>query len=277
MKPVLLRIPGLNVPVYGFGLMVVIAFYAALSVAVWRSRRVKLDPAVVYDLAVWMLLGGLIGARLFYVVESWGGSVRSLAQVFMIWEGGIVFYGGAVGGFGALFLYGAVRRFPLAATLDAIAPSVALGSGLGRIGCFLNGCCYGDVCNIPALAVRFPKGSPPWLAERARGLIPADAATSLPLHPTQLYLALDGLILFLLLSAFYPLRRRDGEVFVLWMVTYAVTRFLIERLRDDDPALGLGLTISQWISAGLFLVGAATWAYLRTRPASRLADGTGGA
>jgi phosphatidylglycerol:prolipoprotein diacylglycerol transferase len=276
MKQVLFRIPGLNLPVYGFGLMVVIAFYVALIVAVRRCRRARLDPAVIFDLAVWMLLGGLIGARLFYVVESWGGSVRTLAQVFMIWEGGIVFYGGALGGFAALFLFWVVRRFPLAATLDAIAPSVALGSGLGRIGCFLNGCCYGDVCNIRALAVRFPKDSPAWLAERAHGLIPADAPTSLPLHPTQLYLALDGLILFLLLSAFYPLRRRDGEVIALLMVTYPVTRFFIERLRDDDPALGLGLTISQWISMVLVLAGAMTWAYLRTHPARRLADGTGG-
>ena len=173
MKQVLFRIPGLNLPVYGFGLMVVVAFYVALVLAVRRCRREKLDPSVIYDLAVWMLVGGMVGARLFYVVEYWGDRVHTFGQVFKLWEGGIVFYGGAIGGFAALFLYRCVRPFPLVATLDAVAPSVALGSGLGRIGCFLNGCCYGDVCDIPALAVRFPKGSPPWTAERAAGPDPA--------------------------------------------------------------------------------------------------------
>jgi phosphatidylglycerol---prolipoprotein diacylglyceryl transferase len=275
MKQVLFRIPGLNLPVYGFGLMVVLGFYVALVVAVRRCRTEKLDPAVIYDLAVWMLVGGMIGARLFYVVEYWGERVHTFAQVFKLWEGGIVFYGGAIGGFAALFLYRMVRPFPLLATLDALAPSVALGSGLGRLGCFLNGCCFGDVCDIPGLGVRFPIDSPPWNVERLRNMIPPDAVQSLPLHPTQLYAALDGLVLFLLLTAYFPLRRRDGEVFALWMIAYPVTRFLIELLRDDEAALGAGLTISQVVSVGLVLAGMTAWAYLVTRPAGRHADGPG--
>jgi phosphatidylglycerol:prolipoprotein diacylglycerol transferase len=182
-----------------------------------------------------------------------------------------------LGGFAGLFLYRWARPFPLAATLDVLAPSVALGSGIGRIGCFLNGCCFGDVCNIPALAVRFPQGSPPWSAEHARGLIPSTALTSLPIHPTQLYAALDGLVLWALLSAFYPLRRRDGEVIALLMITYPITRFLIERLRDDEPAVLAGLTISQTISLGLFVAGLAAWIFLRLRPGKRYADTTAGA
>jgi phosphatidylglycerol:prolipoprotein diacylglycerol transferase len=272
MKQVLFRIPGLNVPVYGFGLMVVVAFYAALATAVWRSRREKLDPGVIYDLSVWMLVGGMVGARLFYVVEYWGERVHTVADAFRIWEGGIVFYGGAVGGFAALFLYRAFRPFPLLPTLDALAPSVALGAGIGRLGCFLNGCCYGDVCGIPGLAVRFPAGSPPWLAEKARGLIGPDATLSLPLHPTQLYSALDGLILFALLSAYYPLRRRDGEVIALLAVTYPVTRYLIERLRDDESALLSGMTVSQFISVVLLAFGLALWSYLSAKPPGRYAD-----
>lgn len=272
MKPVLFHIPGLNLPVYGFGLMVVVAFYVAVALAYRRSRRVGLDPDVAFDLALWMLLGGLVGARLFYVTESWGDSVRSPADVFKVWEGGVVYYGGVLGGFLSLFVFWAVRRFPLAATLDAVAPSVAIGSGLGRLGCFLNGCCYGDACDIPALAVRFPKGSPAWLAERSAGLIGPDAAASLPVHPTQLYSALDGLILFALVSAYYPLRRRDGEVMALLMVGYAVSRFLLEQLRDDDVAFFAGLTVSQTISVVLFAGGLAYGAYLRTRPPWRYAD-----
>ncbi|MFO0910686.1 MAG: prolipoprotein diacylglyceryl transferase [Isosphaeraceae bacterium] len=272
MKQVLFRIPLLNIPVYGFGLLVVIAFYVALALAISRSRRERLDPSVVFDLAVVMLLGGMVGARLFYVIEYWGERVNTLGQVFKVWEGGIVFYGGAFGGFLALFLYRLIRPFPLLPTLDAVSPGVALGAGIGRIGCFLNGCCHGGVCSIPGLGVRFPRGSPPWLAERARELIPADALWTLPLHPTQLYSALDGLLLFLVLSAFYPLRRRDGEVFALLLLGYAVTRFVSELLRDDEAALASGLTIAQTISVLLFLSGVAFWSKLAEQPPHRYAD-----
>jgi phosphatidylglycerol:prolipoprotein diacylglycerol transferase len=250
----------------------VVAFYAALIVAVRRSRREGLNPDVVYDLAVWMLVGGLVGARLFYVAEYWGERVQSVADVFKVWEGGIVFYGGAIGGFAAFFLYRLVRPFPVLATLDALALAVALGSGIGRLGCFLNGCCYGDVCGIPALAVQFPSGSPPWVAERARELIGPDAPYSLPLHPTQLYSALDGLILYALLTAYYPLRRRDGEVFALLTLTYPVTRFLIEMLRDDESAMFAGMTVSQLLSLVLLAFGLNLWAALSGRPPGRLAD-----
>jgi phosphatidylglycerol:prolipoprotein diacylglycerol transferase len=216
---------------------------------------------------------GVVGARLFYVVEYWGDRIHSLADVLKIWEGGVVFYGGAIGGFAGFFLARWFRAFPVLATLDILAPSVAIGSGIGRVGCLLNGCCFGDPCAIPGLSIRFPKGSPPWNAERSRGLIESDALTSLPLHPTQIYSALDGLWLFRLLQAFYPLRRRDGEVFALLMIAYPVSRFLIERLRDDESALYAGMTISQLVSIGLLSSGLALWAWLRGRPARQVVQG----
>jgi phosphatidylglycerol:prolipoprotein diacylglycerol transferase len=272
MKQLLFRVPGLGIPVYGFGLLVVIGFYVGLFVAVRRSRRERLDPEVVYELTVWMLVGGMVGARLFYVVEYWGEKIHTIAQAFKVWEGGIVFYGGFIGGLGALFLYRAFRPFPLLPTLDAIAPSIALGTALGRVGCFLNGCCYGDLCDISWLAVRFPAGSPPWLAERTQGLIASDATRSLPLHPTQLYSAVDGLLLFALLTAYYPIRRRDGEVMSLLLITYPVTRFLVERLRDDEVALASGFTIAQTISLFVLASGLMFWSWLSARPEKRWAD-----
>jgi phosphatidylglycerol:prolipoprotein diacylglycerol transferase len=270
MRQVLFRIPGTNVPVYGFGLMVAVAFYAGLMAAVRRSRREGLDPEVVYDMAAWLLVGGLVGARLFYVAEYWGETVHTVGQVFRVWEGGIVFYGSVIGAAVGFVLFRAVRAFPVLATLDALAPGVALGVAVGRVGCFLNGCCYGRVCGVPWLAVRFPKGSPPWLAERAQGTIPPDALTSLPLHPTQLYSALDGLVLFALLSAYYPLRRRDGEVVGLLWLAYPVTRFLVENLRDDERALVSGFTVAQVVSLILFALGLVFWSSLMRRPPGRL-------
>lgn len=272
MKQVLFRIPGLGVPVYSFGLMVALAVFAGLMLAVRRSRKEGLDPNVVYDMAGWLVAGGLVGARLFYVVEYWGEKVTTVGGVLRVWEGGIVLYGALIGAVVGLLAFRAVRRFPVLATLDALAPSAALGVAVGRVGCFLNGCCYGKRCVTQWLAVRFPQGSPPWLAEVAQRVIPEDAPASLPLHPTQLYSALDGLVLFALLSAYYPLRRRDGEVAGLLLLTYPVARFVLDVFRDDEQPLFLGLTVAQVASLFVFAFGLLFWSYLSRRPAGRVAD-----
>jgi phosphatidylglycerol:prolipoprotein diacylglycerol transferase len=120
--------------------------------------------------------------------------------------------------------------------------------------------------------VSFPKESPPWDAQVRDKLIDPEAPRSLPVHPTQLYSALDGFILLGLLSAYYPLRRRDGEVMALLMVTYPISRFLIEYLRNDEGVFFAGLTISQTISVGLMICGLLFWARLLTWPAERWAD-----
>jgi phosphatidylglycerol:prolipoprotein diacylglycerol transferase len=267
MMQVLFRVPGLNVPVHGFGVMVALAYALGLLTAVRRARREGLDTLVIQDLGAAGIIGGLAGARLFYVAEYWGETIHSVREALRVWEGGLVFYGGVIGATAAFFLLRLFRRFPVLATLDAVAPSLALGVAVGRLGCFLNGCCYGDFCSSPWLGVRFPKGSPPWLAERAQGLLPPDAPWSLPLHPTQLYSAADGLLLFAVLTLFYPLRRRDGEVVGLLMLTYPVSRFLIERLRNDEtPVLGW-MTVAQVVSLLLLLFGLLFWSRLAGRPA----------
>ena len=268
MQQILFRVPGLGIPVYGFGLMLTIALFASMYLAEWRARREGLGDVQVDVLAIWTLIGGLVGARAFFVVEYWD-QLKSFWEVFEIWNGGIVFYGCIVGGTIGLLLFRRLHPFPLRPMLDVIAPSLAVGIAFGRLGCFLNGCCYGDICQLP-WAVTFPKGSSPWSHHVDLGLISTDAHRSLPVHPTQLYSALDGLILLLLLTAYYPLRRRDGEVMALMMVAYPVTRFLIERLRSDEPGMVFGLTISQAISAVVFVAGLAYWAYLRTLPARTL-------
>jgi len=268
MWQVLFTIPVLGgIKVFGYGTMLFVAFIASINLAAWRARREGLDPEVVYDLSAWVFVGGLIGARLFYVIQYWGDRIHTIGDIFRIWEGGIVLYGSIIGGTTAFFLYRVVRPFPLLPLLDVIAPSLALGIAIGRVGCFLNGCCYGDRCDQLPWGVSFPRLSPPWLEQVAGGLIPRDALWSLPVHPTQLYSAIDGLVLLILLSAYYPLRRRAGEVMALLMVTYPVTRFLVEYLRNDEGIFWFGLTISQNISAILLLVGILFWTWLgRSKP-----------
>ncbi len=128
---------------------------------VLARRRERLDPEVIGDMAFWVFLFGLIGARLFYCFEYWGEDIKSLWDVLQYWKGGIVYYGGIVGGVAAFFFYLGLRPFPLRPYMDALAPSIAVGTLFGRLGCFLNGCCFGDVCQLP-WAVSFPTYSPPW-------------------------------------------------------------------------------------------------------------------
>jgi len=272
VKQVLFTIPifgGLKV--FGYGAMLVLAFVFSTWLAWWRAKRERLDPEVIVDIAFWLFLFGMIGARLFYCVEYWGVEIKSVWDALQYWKGGVVYYGGVLGGTIAFFLYRHFKPFPLRPFLDVMAPSIAVGTLFGRLGCFLNGCCYGDICQYP-WAISFPRYSPPWGQQVNLGLIPQDALQSLPVHPTQLYSALDALVILLLLTAFYPLRRRDGEVMGLLMLTYPVTRFLIEYLRNDEPAFFGGFTISQNISFLLLLAGFAYWAWLSRLPKERYSD-----
>ena len=272
MRQVLFEVPGLGVKVFGYGLMLFFAFLGSMNIAAWRARREKIDPEIVFDMALYVFLGGLIGARGFYVLQYWGNrGINNFWDIFKIWEGGIVLYGSILGGTIAFFLYRRLRWFPLLPMLDVIAPALAFGIAIGRLGCFLNGCCFGDACDLP-WAVRFPSHSPPFDSEVARNLIPPDAQYSLWLHPTQLYSTVDGLILLALLSAYFPIRRRDGEVMGLLMLTYPVTRFLIEQLRNDEGIFAAGMTISQLISVGLLAAGLIFWVALSRRPLGRYAD-----
>jgi phosphatidylglycerol:prolipoprotein diacylglycerol transferase len=279
MMPIFFKIPltipfygPAELPIYGFGIMLVLAFIFSPWLAWWRARREGLDGDVILDMGFWIFVAGLVGARTFYCIEYWGKDIHNLLEAFQYWRGGIVYYGGIVGGVIGFFAYRWFYPFPLRPYLDTVAPSIALGTFFGRLGCFLNGCCYGDQCRLP-WAVSFPRESPAWWHHLHAGLISKGSSASLPIHPTQLYSAFDGLVLLILLSAYYPLRRRDGEVMGLLMIAYPITRFLIEYIRNDEVAFFAGLTISQTISVFLLLCGLVYWAWLSTLPDRRQGPG----
>ncbi len=264
MQRILFTIPALGFSLHGFSLMMMLACFGALGITFWRARREGIDSDSVAGLAVWLISGGFIGARLMFVVQH-PETVHRISDVFKIWQGGIVFYGCIMGGLIGSVIYWMRHPFPFLAMADAVAPALAVGSTLGRVGCFLNGCCFGARSDSP-LAVCFPAGSPPWIRHVESGLLSPSSGFSLAVHPTQLYAALDGLLLLGLLTWFYPRRRRDGEVMALLMVAYPVLRFANESLRADEPAVVAGLTAAQAISVGLLLAGVATWFTLVRRP-----------
>ena len=163
MAPILFRIPltipfygHADIPIYGFGIMLVLAFLSSPALAWWRARREGLDPDVILDMAFWVFVSGLIGARAFYCIQYWGTDIHNIWEALQYWRGGIVFYGGDRRRHGR-FLRLPMRsiRFRSGPYLDAVAPSIALGTFFGRLGCFLNGCCFGDPCDA-ALGGLFP-------------------------------------------------------------------------------------------------------------------------
>ncbi len=270
MHRVLLTIPGLGWELHSFGLLLLLACVAALGLATRLARRGRLDPDTIHEMAIWLFAGGFLGARVLFLVQN-PGTVHHWSDVFRVWQGGIVFYGCILGGLAAVALYWSRRRFPFWATADAVAPALALGIGLGRVGCFLNGCCFGATCDGP-LGVTFPAGSFAWVRHVEAGWIDPSALRSLAVHPKQLYLAAAGFGLLALLAAYHPRRRRDGEVMALLAIGYPITRFLTEFARGDEGGWYGPFTISQYISLALFAGGLILWRSLPRRLAIRDAE-----
>lgn len=266
MRPILFEVPGLGYQVHAFSLLLVLGAAAGVYLTAWRARRAGLDPEVVYELAVWVLGGGFVGARLYYLAQH-PESVRSVLDIFKVWQGGIVFYGCILGGLVGTAIYHRRHPFPFWPMADAVAPALAVGIMLGRLGCFLNGCCFGATCDPHApYAVTFPAETLPWHRHVEAGWIAPDAPRSLAVHPKQLYGAAAGLALLAATTRFYRHRRRDGEVMALLMLGYPATRFLMEFARGDASGWHLGLTVSQWISLGLFGAGLLAWRALPRDP-----------
>ncbi len=172
---------GQGLPIRGYGVMMLVGVLSATALAAWRGRRMGIEPEVIYSLVFWMLVPGIIGARAFYVIEYWpdyaraytapgGGLVTFLGGVLNVAEGGLVVYGAVFGGAAGLLLFVRKRRLPLLAVCDLVAPSLMLGLAIGRIGCLLNGCCFGGETDLP-WAVTFPPNAPVYRAQVERGRI----------------------------------------------------------------------------------------------------------
>ena len=207
------------------------------------------------NLLMSLMLGGVAGSRIAYVVEHWRAEFAAHPlDVLRIDRGGLMFYGGLVLSL-VVFLGWCIakREHPLKLA-DLFCTFVPLGHACGRIGCFFYGCCYGKLSDS-VFAVRFPFRSPAWYEQFHAGLIDANAPASLPVLPTQLFEAAALLVLFAALLALY-LRFRRGTAGA-YFIGYAVIRFFLEYLRGDPRAVVLGLSISQAISLGMLLVGCA--------------------
>jgi phosphatidylglycerol---prolipoprotein diacylglyceryl transferase len=346
-------------PIFGYGMMLFLAFMACTWLASRLCLREGIAPQRAQDLAIWVFVFGILGARITYMILDYHGEdlLELVGKFFKIWEGGLVFYGSLIGGaigYGLAYLR-VLRRYHISSwkMADVIAPCAALGLAIGRVGCLLNGCCYGNVACPDCMAVHFPLSAPPRYqmvesgyqtsagftlkdniggaptvdkvepgsaAERAglkagdrivhvdgqdvasdstlssylgkqwpRGKndlelavlrgepgrpgvthlvsLPAFSPRTIGLHPTQVYETISMVLLLVVMLVYWPFRRRDGMLMVMFMLGYAVHRYLDELLRDD-PRGGLfaGMTISEIGSILLFILGMALLAWIWHRP-----------
>lgn len=246
-----------NFSVHWYGVMMALAFLAGLWTASRRGLRDGFAPEKILDLGPWLIVGTIIGARALYVATYWQESFASqpITEIFMIQHGGLVYYGGLVGASLGGILYSRLKKLPLWRLADALAPSIALGYVFGRIGCLLNGCCYGSVCDLP-WAIHFPEGHETY----PHGV-----------HPTQIYDSLLNLVLYLALAWLYRRKKFDGQIFALYLMCYAVTRSIVETFRGDYDAAHRhsGLTPAHLVSIGIFAAGAILYAIQSRRVSAK--------
>ncbi|MDM8526375.1 prolipoprotein diacylglyceryl transferase [Desulfococcaceae bacterium HSG8] len=218
MYPVLFKIG--KIAVYTYGLFIAIGFLAGISISKKEAERSGQSPEKIMDLCFYILIAAIVGSRLFYVITKPDIFLSNPLEIFKIWNGGLVFYGGFIGAMATVFVYLKKEKMPLWITLDTLAPALAIGHFFGRIGCFFAGCCYGKVCDLPwAITFSNPESLAP---------------TGIPIHPTQLYSSLNNLMIFGFLWFFRTRKSFDGQLCWLYIMIYGLTRSIIELFRGDD-------------------------------------------
>jgi len=263
VRPTLVTLGG--VELHSYGLAIALGFTIGTVVAVKEAGRLGLpDRGAFVDLLFWVLVAGIGGSRLAYVLLHAGdygrlcagaGAARSAGRVLAdcaaplrLWEGGLIFYGGLLGAAAAVaVVVRRQRQWRFGRVADALAPGLALGHAVGRLGCFLAGCCYGKPWDA---GLRFPRGSVAF--DELAATLPAGATETPPLHPTQLYEAAGELIIFFLLLRARRHRRFDGATALVYALLYGVLRFGVELFRGDQGRGMLGpVSIAQVVSVAV--------------------------
>jgi len=284
MHPEVFRLPFIGSPIYAYGLMMVVAFLATQWLSARLGKRLGYDPEIFVNATLIALVAGVIGCRLSHILENLPEYTRhdlsfwqNLYDMVNIRSGGLTFYGGLILAAPIVLGYFIYRKVPARAAMDITAPCIMLGLAIGRIGCFLNGCCYGATCDPAKIpwAVRFPYYSNAYVeqfygttgtAERLRHEVPPQLTRRLEdgsvallspdqiaghpelqalaaneksnyVHPAQLYSTLSSLLIMGVLLCYFTVPHVPGKVFALMLILEGPTRFLLELLRVEPPVL----------------------------------------
>jgi phosphatidylglycerol:prolipoprotein diacylglycerol transferase len=278
MHPILFQLPTPwgQQPIYAYGVLLGLSLLVGWQITLLLGKSAELSASALGDAYLTAAISGLVGARLLYVLMH-GDEFTSAAEWFDLRSGGLVAYGGFLGGFLGVAVYQRIKHLSLLNVGDCAAPAIAIGLFLTRIGCYLYGCDFGT---------RLPEGAPAWLARLGRfphwsedtGLrgspaflhhldaygLSRDALYSLPVHPTQLYEALLGLLLAVLCLWLFQRRSFHGQVLLVLCMSYGTMRFVLEYLRDDpERGQAFGFSTSQLISLCIVPVAAIAYSVLR--------------
>jgi len=220
------------VTIYSYGLMLAIAVVVSTLLLAHDAYRSNINPDIIFDLVFWAVIGGIIGARIFYIILNYPFFIKYPGEIIMVQNGGLAWQGGLILGSIVVMLFIKARKLPLSRMLDVLVPYLALGQSIGRVGCFLNGCCYGRP---------FDGGI----------YFPVHDAT---LHPTQLYLSVGYLIIYIILKQYQKFSETPGLVFTSYLILASSLRFGVEFFRADHDILFLGLSIFQFVCFGILML-----------------------
>ncbi|NKB23333.1 MAG: prolipoprotein diacylglyceryl transferase [Kiritimatiellae bacterium] len=241
MNPICFQIGPITI--YWFSIMAMLGFLFANIHWSVLARKEGYSTEFGSSLALWMILSGIVGARIAFVIANADLYREAPLTIFRIDQGGIIFYGGLIGASLAVILLATFKKEPIWAVGDLAISALPLGHALGRIGCLMNGCCYG---------------------------LPTEHAWGVHLHgairlPTQLYETFFNLVLYGFLCWMVPRRSKNGSIVVIYLLIYPPARFVIEFFRGDDRQQWLGLHTAQHMSLILFCVGLVLWFALPNR------------
>jgi len=241
MYPEICRLGPLTI--YSYGLMLVIAFMVTTWLASAEAKKSGFSPDIIFNLNFTILICGIIGARIFYISYNLDYYSRHPLEMIMLQKGGLAWFGGLIFVMASAVIYLKAKKLSFFKIADLLLPFVSLGQAIGRIGCFLNGCCFGK--------------------ESAHGIY--SSVHGAVLIPTQLYSALLLVCIFFILRFLQKRPHQAGLVFFAYLLLYSAKRFSIEFWRGDSPALLFGLTLFQFISLAIFLAGAAGLIYIKIK------------
>ncbi len=240
MHPILLKFGYITIHTYGF--FVAMGFLAGILLATSEAKRMGIDHEKIIDLCFYIMIAAIAGSRLFYVIINHEIFLSDPLDIFKIWNGGLVFYGGFIVALLTAFIYLKIYKLPVWRTADIVAPSLAIGHFLGRLGCFSAGCCYGKECDFPwAVTFTHPETLAP---------------IGMPIHPTQLYSSISNLIIFFFLWFFRKRTKFAGQLFWMYVLIYGIARSFIEIFRGDfrgNPVFEL-LSVSQTIGISMSVI-----------------------
>lgn len=244
---------------HSYTVMMTLAFLIGTIGPIWLNRRLEKPYPATPAGGIWIFLGGILGAKIWWVIQY--GDASDYRYLQFIVTGGLVFFGGLFGGIVAAIIYLRLLKIPVIFAADIIAPFMALAHGIGRIGCYLNGCCWGALTKFDyPWAVQFPKGSSPFRNQLSNKLVTRDDLYSMPVHPTQLYETAGNFVIFVILMIIYKKHKHTGVVALSYVTMYGGLRFVTEMFRGESarPVFGL-LTASQTVALTMLVLGLLTF------------------